>query len=258
MEGVAQKMRRQVEDLDRGSGGGSSAPSLSVDGVSLDSYVTRFRWDEAKHPLMAPLRETCDSIHEGVAKLEDDLKVRVAEYNAVKAQLSALTRKSGGSLAVRDLSDCLDSHASRIVASEHLVTLLVLVPVHSDKEWKGCYEALSPFVVPRSSHQVGSDAEYALFTVTLFRKVADTFKAAARDKGFQVRDYDHDPQAAHQRQQDLARLTTDLETTRATLTHWLTTTFGEVVSAHMHLLFTRLFADSILRYGLPPAFQVRT
>lgn len=202
---------------------------------------------------MAPLRETCDSIHEGVAKLEDDLKVRVAEYNTVKAQLSAITRKAGGSLAVRDLSDCLESR--HIVSSEHLATLMVVVPVHSDKEWLASYEALSPFVVPRSSQQVGADSEYALFTVTLFRKVADTFKAAARDKGFQVRDYDHDPAAVHQRQQDLCRLSTDLESVRGSLQHWLTTSFGEVFSAQMHLLTTRLFAESILRYGLPPAFQ---
>lgn len=40
VEGVAQKMRRQVEDLDRGSS--TPTPSLSVDGVSLESYITRW------------------------------------------------------------------------------------------------------------------------------------------------------------------------------------------------------------------------
>lgn len=37
----------------------------------------RFNWDEAKYPVMSPLRETVESIHETVAKLEDDLKVRL-------------------------------------------------------------------------------------------------------------------------------------------------------------------------------------
>ena len=40
--------------------------------------------------------------------------------------------------------------------------------------------------VPRSSRVVAEDTDNALFTVTLFRRVADTFKTAARTRGFQV------------------------------------------------------------------------
>ena len=39
---------------------------------------------------------------------------------------------------------------------------------------------------PRSSKVVAEDTDNALFTVTLFRRVADTFKTAARTRGFQV------------------------------------------------------------------------
>ena len=41
--------------------------------------------------------------------------------------------------------------------------------------------------VPRSSKLVSEDSDLALFSVTLFKRVADGFKAAARAKGFQVR-----------------------------------------------------------------------
>ena len=40
--------------------------------------------------------------------------------------------------------------------------------------------------VPRSSKLVAEDSDLALFSVTLFKRVADGFKAAARQKGFQV------------------------------------------------------------------------
>jgi hypothetical protein len=40
--------------------------------------------------------------------------------------------------------------------------------------------------VPRSSNKLAEDNEYALFTVVLFKKIADTFKTHAREKGFQV------------------------------------------------------------------------
>ena len=40
MEGVSQKIRRQIEELERISGVESNA--LTVDGVPVDSYLTRF------------------------------------------------------------------------------------------------------------------------------------------------------------------------------------------------------------------------
>ena len=40
--------------------------------------------------------------------------------------------------------------------------------------------------VPRSSKLIYEDNDYSLFSVTLFKRVADSFKAAARAKGFQV------------------------------------------------------------------------
>ena len=45
--------------------------------------------------------------------------------------------------------------------------------------------------VPRSSTKLAEDNEYALYTVVLFKKVADTFKTHAREKGFQVRKTPH-------------------------------------------------------------------
>jgi hypothetical protein len=45
---------------------------------------------------MTPLREVVEAIQDSVAKLEDDLKVRVAEYSNVKTQLSTTLRKQSG------------------------------------------------------------------------------------------------------------------------------------------------------------------
>lgn len=42
------------------------------------------------------------------------------------------------------------------------------------------------FQVPRSSKKLYEDNEYALYTVTLFRRVADNFRTSSREKGFQV------------------------------------------------------------------------
>ncbi|TYG44127.1 hypothetical protein ES288_D11G073400v1 [Gossypium darwinii] len=250
IEGVSQKIRRQIEELERVSGLESNA--LTVDGVPIDSYLTRFVWDEAKYPTMSPLREIVDGIHTLVAKIEDDLKVRVAEYNNVRSQLNAINRKQSGSLAVRDLSNMVKPED--IITSEHLVTLLAVVPKYSQKDWLSSYETLTTYVVPRSSKKLYEDNEYALYTVTLFGRVADNFRTSARERGFQIRDFEYSPEAQESRKQELEKLVQDQDSLRSSLLQWCYTSYGEVFSSWMHFCAVRIFAESILRYGLPPSF----
>ncbi|XP_030461844.1 V-type proton ATPase subunit C [Syzygium oleosum] len=250
VEGVSHKIRRQIEELERVSGVESS--SLTVDGVPVDSYLTRFVWDDAKYPTMAPLREIIDTIQGQVAKIEDDLKVRVAEHNTVRSQLNAINRKQSGSLAVRDLSNLVKPED--IVMSENLITLLAIVPKYSQKDWLSSYETLTSYVVPRSSKKLHEDNEYALYTVTLFRRVADNFQTSARERGFQIRDFEYNSEAQEGRKQELERLMRDQENFRSSLLQWCYTSYGEVFSSWMHFCAVRVFAESILRYGLPPSF----
>ncbi|MCL7048795.1 hypothetical protein MKW94_002608 [Papaver nudicaule] len=250
VEGVSHKIRRQIEELERVAGVESSG--LTVEGVPVDSYLTRFAWDEAKYPTMSPLREIVDGIHVQVAKIEDDLKVRVAEYSNVRSQLNVINRKQSGSLAVRDLSNLVKPED--IVISEHLVTLLAVVPKYSQKDWLENYETMTTYVVPRSSKKLHEDNEYALFTVTLFGRVADNFKTSAREKGFQIRDFEYSPEAQENRKTELERLVQDQESLRSSLLQWCYTSYGEVFSSWMHFCAVRTFAESILRYGLPPNF----
>ncbi|KHN28568.1 V-type proton ATPase subunit C [Glycine soja] len=250
VEGVTHKIRRQIEELERVSGIDTGA--LTVDGVPVDSYLTRFVWDEAKYPTMSPLKEIVDGIHSQVAKIEDDLKVRVSEYNNIRSQLNAINRKQTGSLAVRDLSNLVKPED--IVTSENLTTLLAIVSKYSQKDWLSSYETLTNYVVPRSSKKLYEDNEYALYTVTLFSRVADNFRTSAREKGFQIRDFEYSPETHENRKQELDKLVQDQERLRTSLLQWCYTSYGEVFSSWMHFCAVRLFAESILRYGLPPSF----
>ena len=78
------------------------------------------------------------------------------------------------------------THKKKVVDSENLMTLFVVVNKFGVKDWEGSYETLCDFIVPRSSRRVAEDNDYALMGVVLFRRVADVFKAAARARGFQV------------------------------------------------------------------------
>nr|GME05557.1 V-type proton ATPase subunit C [Ipomoea batatas] len=252
IEGVCSKIRRQIEELERASGVASS--SLTVDGVPVDSYLTRFVWDEAKYPTMSPLKETVDGVHSQVAKIEDDLKifdswlfiskVRVAEYNNVRSQLNAINRKQTGSLAVRDLSNLVKPED--VITSEHLTTLLAVVSKFSQKDWLASYETLTSYVVPRSSKKLYEDNEYALYTVTLFTRDADNFRIKARERGFQIRDFEYNPETHESRKQELEKLMQDQETFRSSLLQWCYTSYGEVPNLMTIIIFSKL--DLISKY----------
>ncbi|MCH92713.1 V-type proton ATPase subunit C-like, partial [Trifolium medium] len=108
--------------------------------------------------------------------------------------------------------------------------------------------------VPRSSKKLYEDNEYALYTVTLFNRVADNFRTSAREKGFQIRDFEYSPETHEGRKQELDKLMQDQESLRGSLLQWCYTSYGEVFSSWMHFCAVRLFSESILRYGLPPSF----
>ncbi|KAJ0755283.1 putative ATPase, V1 complex, subunit C, vacuolar ATP synthase subunit C superfamily [Helianthus annuus] len=209
-----------------------------VDGVPVDSYLTKFVWDEAKYPTMSPLKEIVDGIRAQVAKIDDDLKVRIAEYNNVRSQLNAINRKQTGSQ--RTLS----------VQNTWLRSL----------QWLSCYETLTTYVVPSSSKNLHEDNEYALYTVTLFNRDADNFRIKARERGFQICDFEYNSEAQESRKQELEKLMQDQESLKSSLLQWCYTSYGEVFTSWMHFCAVRLFAESILRYGLPPSFlkKVRT
>ena len=233
----------------------SQLSAMSVEGLPLRRYLNSFSWNEAKHPARRPLRETADKLGEGVQRLEEELKLRAAEYNALKGAVSAGARKAGGSLASRDLGDILSSAPpGTLVESEHLTTLVVEVPAHSAGEWCRRYEGLAPHVVPRSSRQLADEPDWGLHSVVLFKRTADAFRSAARDAGWTVRDYRFDAASAAASKGDAQRLVADASASKDALAEWCRTAFGEALSSLVHLAAVRLFVESILRYGLPPAF----
>ncbi|KAF3341985.1 V-type proton ATPase subunit C-like isoform X2 [Carex littledalei] len=201
----------------------------------------RFAWDEGRYPTMSPLKDIVSNIHGLVAKIEDDMKVRASEYNTVRSQLNAINRKQTGSLAVRDLSDMVKEED--IITTEHLETLLAVVPKYSQKDWLSSYETLTQYVVPRSSKKLHEDNEYALYTVTLFKKMADNFKVAAREKGFQasdsfsfalppfrlcMREFEHSAEVQDTRKQELQKLVQDQDAMRSSLLQWCYSSYGEL------------------------------
>ncbi|NXV64281.1 VATC2 ATPase, partial [Molothrus ater] len=182
--------------------------NLLANGVDLISYLTRFEWDMAKYPIKQPLKNISEALAKQVTQIEADLKTRSAAYNNIKGNLQNLEKKTMGNLLTRTLADIVHKE-DFVLNSEYLITLLVVVPKSSYVQWQKTYESLSDMVVPRSTKMIAEDAEGGLFTVTLFRKVMDDFKAKARENRFMVREFYYDEKELKCEKEELMKLASD-------------------------------------------------
>ena len=126
--------------------------------------------------------------------------------------------------------------------------------------------------------QLKEESDYCLFTVVVFKKCAEEFKHACREKcvppgcfrlpccrlssraalptnrGYQIREISHDAHASTASAAEVQRISADMAARKASLLEWCRTAFGEAFAALLHVAAVRLFVESILRYGLPPCF----
>ncbi|XP_053984699.1 V-type proton ATPase subunit C isoform X1 [Hylaeus anthracinus] len=228
--------------------------NLLANNSDLPSYITRFQWDLAKYPIKQSLRNIADIISKQVGQIDADLKTKSTTYNNLKGSLQNLEKKQTGSLLTRNLADLVRKEHF-ILDSEYLTTLLVIVPRTSFQEWHSGYEKLTNMIVPRSTQLITQDAEYGLFTVTLFKKVTEEFKLHAREKKFIVRDFTYNEEELAAGKNEITKLVTDKKKQFGPLVRWLKVNFSECFCAWIHVKALRVFVESVLRYGLPVNFQ---
>jgi len=76
-------------------------------------------------------------------------------------------------------------------------------------DWNTGYERITDMIVPRSSQLITQDQDFALYTVTLFKKVVDEFKLHAREKKFVVRDFVYNEEELAAGKNEITKLVTD-------------------------------------------------
>jgi len=128
-------------------------------------------------------------------------------------------------------------------------------------------------VVPGSVNLIKEDSESCLFIVTILRSqyeaghyekdefipgnkidFEDEFVKKCREKRFVVRDFKYNPSQSSKSARSLEQLQVEVDAMRSGLTRWCKTHYGEAFVAWMHIKVIRVFAESVLRYGLPVDF----
>ncbi|EDW91935.2 V-type proton ATPase subunit C isoform X3 [Drosophila erecta] len=228
--------------------------NLMANNTELPQYLTRFQWDMAKYPIKQSLRNIADIISKQIGQIDGDLKTKSQAYNNLKGNLQNLEKKKTGSLLTRNLADLVKKEHF-ILDSEYLTTLLVIVPKVMANDWLTNYEKITDMIVPRSSQLIQEDADYCLFNVTLFKKVAEEFKLHARERKFIVRDFVYNEEELAAGKNEMTKLMTDKKKQFGPLVRWLKVNFSEAFCALIHVKALRVFVESVLRYGLPVNFQ---
>lgn len=215
-----------------------------------------WEWNRGKYRTEdRALGEIVDALVKEVASIENAQRNKTQQYQIVKGQLTNALRKKTGNLSMRSLSDVVSaSDFAATNQSEYLETALVAVPKNLIKEWESSYERLTQMVVPRSSTKLAQDDEYALFSVTLFRRVKDEFAQKAREKKFIVRDFTYDEEEIEKQKKDVEDLLVEEKEMWADLLRLSRINFSELFQVLVHLKVVRAYVESVLRYGLPAAY----
>eukprot|EP00055_Hartaetosiga_balthica_P008093 m.29030 g.29030 ORF g.29030 m.29030 type:complete len:371 (-) comp6116_c0_seq1:665-1777(-) len=252
MEGINHKLTHQLGELK--SNKAELQEAITADRRPLDQYLSRFDWDSRRFNVKLSVRDISNQLKELVTKIEMEMKGRVQSYNQLKSKLQAEDRKTQGSLLIRSLVDIVEpKHV--IEDSEFLTTLLVVVPKYAYAEWLKTYSGLTDFVCPGSSELIKEDSEYGLYSVTLFKKIVEDFKTAAREKKFSVRDFEYEADDVQSTLEERDIMAHDFKEKHSQLSDWLQLSLDEAFTSWVHIKALRLFVESVLRYGLPPRFS---
>ncbi|CAG8478883.1 9065_t:CDS:10, partial [Acaulospora morrowiae] len=229
-------------------------PNLLVNEVNIDQYLKTFQWDAMKFRAEKSLQEIAQTLNKNVSDIDTAMKSRLASYSQAKTNLQVLERKQTGNLSVRNLAGLVKKEHF-VLDSEYLETLLVAVPRNQYKEWNSKYETLTQMVVPRSSQKITEDDEYGLFTVTLFKRIAEDFTHKCREEKFVAREFKYDENEMINQRRQLEEVGATEKELWTSLLRFASANFGEVFSSWIHLKALRVYVESVLRYGLPPDFM---
>ncbi|KAH8905340.1 ATPase, V1 complex, subunit C [Coniochaeta sp. PMI_546] len=251
-EGVVSKVAESLKSILNGDDDKLEQQKM-VNDKPTDHYFSNFNWDKVRYRTDRPLGELIENLTKELQNIDNDVKAKFNQYNAVKSNLAALQRKQTGNLATKSLTPIVNP-SLLVQDSEYLETHLIVVPTNARKDFLKSYETLAPMVVPRSSVQVAQDDEFTLFAVTTFKKHGAEFVAKCREQKWTPRQYKYVEGGREQEQRELERVAREEKKVWGEALRLGRTQWSESVMIWAHVVTLRVFVETVLRYGLPLEF----
>ena len=108
--------------------------------------------------------------------------------------------------------------------------------------------------VPRSAQQLTTDAEYALYAVTTFKKHSTEFIHKCRERKWTPREYKPVEGGQEQERKEVEKVGRDEQKLWGEALRLAGTGWCDAAQAWAHVLALRVFVETVLRYGLPLNF----
>jgi len=233
--------------------------SLAAQTAAAETDETHgWTWNRAKYRVEGrALSDVVEALYKDLQSLDTIHKQKLQSYNAAKGQLAILQRKRIGNLATRDLSTIVrKEELPDLHDSEYLEVLFVVVSKNNVKDFEAKYERLSSMVVPRSANKIAQDDEYALYTVTVFRRIRDEFIQKCREEKFNVREFKYDEAVIEKQKRELDELEASEKDLWTDLLRVSRINFAESYSLLIHLKVVASYVECVLRYGLPAEYFI--
>jgi len=260
IEGVLRRVERQLLEIN---------PTAEMKIISQrtqqswESYLKKFRWDDAKFPRARPLQDNLQLILGSINRLDEEVRNKASVYAELKTQVTNMTKKDVATLGSKDLMDVLTPDVvkeSDFVTTEHLSTVLVVVPrgKESETDFLKSYERMESNVVPMSAkkfEKVTDKDGNTLWRVILFTKALDGFKKGCREKKFIVREFAYSEKKYIEYTNQKANLEAELKKHESFLRRVSHAAWSDTFVSWMHLKAMRIFVESTLRYGVPANFS---
>ncbi|KAL2042896.1 hypothetical protein N7G274_004656 [Stereocaulon virgatum] len=251
-EGVVNKVGDSLKTILEGNEDKISQQK-TVNDKPVEQYLKTFHWNKVKYRADKPLGEIIDTLQKEISSIDNDVKNKYNQYNQVKTSLTSLQRKQTGNLSNKSLTAIVDPSLI-IQDSEYLETHLIAVPKQITKDFLKTYETLCPMIVPRSAQLIDSDAEFALYAVTTFKKHSAEFIHKCRESKWTPRDFKYKKDGRQEEQKEVERMIKEEKKVWGEALRLGGTAWGEAVMAWIHVLALRVFVETVLRYGLPLQF----
>lgn len=115
--------------------------------------------------------------------------------------------------------------------------------------------ALTPPHPYPSSSKITEDKDgFALYALTVLKPFLDSFRTAAREKRYTVREFKYVPGLAGSAAKVGAALSSECDAALGALKDLSRRRYEESVSLWLHVKAMRVFVDAALRYGVPVSF----
>lgn len=228
--------------------------------LSVDQYLSRFIWDEAKYPRSRILKQNVDLLVANVAKLDEEVRVKASLFQELRNSAANSQKQESIGFNTKDLVDVLTPDIcseSDFIDTEHLTTVVAIVPKQEELNFTKNYWKWHEFVAPQShkKYPVVDKDGTTIWTFVCFKSKIDEIKERFKAERITLREYKFSPTAHKTKNEERGKLEAERSKQESVLSRICLAAFSECFVAWVHLKAIRLFVEAVLRYGVPPKFS---